>query len=301
MKMSIKKIFRPRSDISKTQARKFTRSKFGNFIFFLFLFLFGMFSVLPLVYCVTTSLKPLDELMVFPPRLFTVLRPTLQNYTALPDILSSLSVSLSRYIVNSLLVSAVGTGIHVLVAAMAAFVLSKSDLKHKKVIFMIVQFSLLFNAYTLGVPRYLIYTGIHAIDTYFVYLLPFIPSAMGVFLMKQYMDGYIPNAIIEAAHVDGSGWTHTFFHIILPNVKPCLLTLILFSFRDIWATIPSGTIFSETLKTLPMVMSTIAAGGIARSGSAMAATVILMVPPIAVYLISQSSIKESMGSAGIKG
>ena len=64
---------------------------------------------------------------------------------------------------------------------------------------------------------------------------------------------------------------------------------------------PSGTIFSESLKTLPTVMSTIAACGLARSGSSMATSVILMIFPIAVYLISQGSIKETMGSAGIKG
>ena len=78
-------------------------------------------------------------------------------------------------------------------------------------------------------------------------------------------------------------------------------TLVLFSFRDIWATIPGGTIFSESLKTLPTVMSTIGSGGIARSGASMAASVLMMIPPIVVYLISQSSIKESMSSAGIKG
>ena len=301
MKKILKRAVGSRADISKTQARKYTRSKFGNFLFFVFLFAAGAFSVVPLIYSITTSLKPLDELMIFPPKLFTVERPTFQNYFALPDIISSLAVPLSRYITNSLFISAVGTLLHVLAAAMAAFVLSKSDLKYKKIIFMIIQLSLLFNAYTLDVPRYLIYTGIGIIDTYFVYLLPFIPSAMGVFLMKQYMDGYIPDAIIEAAHVDGSGWWRTFWTIVFPNVKPCVLTLVLFSFRDIWATIPSGTVFTESLKTLPTVMSTINAGGIARSGAAMAASVIMMIPPIAVYLISQSSIKETMGSAGIKG
>lgn len=284
-----------------SQVRKFTRSKFGNFMFFAFLFLAGAFSVLPLIYCITTSLKPLDELMVFPPRLFTVHRPTFRNYSELPNLISSLAVPLTRYITNSIFISVLGTFLHVFVAAMAAFVLSKSDLKYKKAIFMIIQLSLLFNAYTLNIPRYIIYSGIHIIDTYLVYILPFIPSAMGVFLMKQYMDGYIPDAIIEAAHVDGSGWWRTFWVIILPNVKPCILTLVLFAFRDIWSTIPSGTIFTESLKTLPTVMSTIASGGIARSGSAMAATVITMLPPIIVYLISQSSIKETMGSAGIKG
>ena len=75
---------------------------------------------------------------------------------------------------------------------------------------------------------------------------------------------------------------------------------MLFSFRDMWSIIPSGTIFSESLKTLPQVMSTIAAGGIARSGSTMAATVLLMIPPIIVFIISQRNVMETMSSAGIK-
>ena len=115
------------------------------------------------------------------------------------------------------------------------------------------------------------------------------------------MDGYIPDALIEAAKIDGANYLRIFWSIIFPNVKPCVLTLVLFSFQSIWATIPTGTIFNESLKTLPTVMSTISAGGIARSGAAMAATVIMMIPPIVVYLFSQSSIKETMGSAGIKG
>ena len=63
---------------------------------------------------------------------------------------------------------------------------------------------------------------------------------------------------------------------------------------------PGGTIFSEELKMLPNIMSTIAAGGIARSGSAMAATVILLIPPIVIYMVTQGSVMETMGSAGIK-
>lgn len=290
----------PQSRTSGT-VRKYTRSKFGNFIFFTFLFLFGAFSVLPLIYSVATSFKPLDELLVFPPTLFTVKRPTVNNYLALPDLISGLNVPLSRYLTNSLFISVAGTVLHVLAATAAAFVLSKIDLKFKKTIFLIIQLSLLFNAYTLSLPRYLIYNGMGIIDTYWVYILPAIPSSMGVFLMKQYMDGYIPDALIEAAKIDGANYLRIFWGIIFPNVKPCVLTLVLFAFQSIWATIPTGTIFNESLKTLPTVMSTIQSGGIARSGAAMAATVIMMIPPIVVYLFSQSSIKETMGSAGIKG
>ncbi len=299
MKMNLKfKLPQKRTDGA---VRKYTRSKFGNFMFFAFLFLFGAFSVLPLIYSVVTSFKPLDELLVFPPTLFTVKRPTINNYLALPDLISGLNVPLSRYLTNSLFISIAGTVLHVIAATAAAFVLSKVDLKFKKTIFLIIQLSLLFNAYTLSIPRYLIYNGMGIIDTYWVYILPAIPSSMGVFLMKQYMDGYIPDALMEAAKIDGANYLRIFWSIIFPNVKPCVLTLVLFAFQSIWATIPTGTIFNESLKTLPTVMSTISAGGIARSGASMAATVIMMIPPIVVYLFSQSSIKETMGSAGIKG
>ena len=77
--------------------------------------------------------------------------------------------------------------------------------------------------------------------------------------------------------------------------------MTLFFFRDVWATVPNGTIFSEQLKMLPQIVTQITAGGIARTGSAMAITVIMMIPPILVYLISQSNVVEAMSSAGIKG
>ena len=121
-----------------------------------------------------------------------------------------------------------------------------------------------------------------------------------MFLMKQYIEGYVPDTLLEAANIDGAGYFRSFFRIVLPIVKPALLTLTLFAFRDIWALVPQGTIFSEQLKTLPMIMAQVTAGGIVRSGSAMAVSVIMMIPPVIVYLISQSNVVEAMSSAGIK-
>lgn len=286
---------------STSAVRRYTRSKVGNFFYFLFLIAAGLFSVLPLIYCVTTSFKPIDELLKFPPSLVIVERPTLQNYLSLPNLLSNLKIPLSRYVFNSVFVSVVTTVLYVIIAAMAAFVLAKSQIKIRKIYFNIVQYALLFTAYTLAVPQYLIFSKLGMIDTYSVYIFPHLATTMGVFLMKQYMEGYIPDSLIEAAGMDGAGNFRIFFQIVFPIVKPAWLTLTLFSFRDIWAAVPQGTIFSEQLKTLPMIMAQITAGGIARSGSAMAVTVIMMIPPILVYLVSQSNVVEAMSSAGIKG
>jgi len=283
----------------KSQYKRFTRSRIGNIFYFLILLLAGLFTILPMIYSILTSFKPLDELMIFPPRFFVV-RPTLANYSVLPKLISNLTVPLSRYIFNSLFVSVVTTALHVIIAAMASFVISKTKLKYMGALFLVIQFSLLYNSYTLAIPQYVIFSNLRIINTYWVYMLPYLPSALGVFLMKQYMDISIPVSLLEAAHIDGAGHFRVFWQIVMPIVKPAWLTLTLFAFRDMWSLQPQGTIFSERLKTLPYAMSQVMNGGIARAGSAMAATVLLMIPPIVVYIISQSNVMETMSSAGIK-
>ena len=283
---------------SASSNRRYTRTRAGNVFLFVFIGALGIFSMLPLIYAVFTSFKPIDELLIFPPRFFAH-RPTLENYIVLPDLLSSLRVPLSRYIFNSLFITVFTTVVYIIISSMTAYVFAKSDLKGKNVMFMITQFALIFNGTTLGLSQFLILSKLNVVDTYFAYILPYLASTLGVFLIKQYMEGYVPDALLEAAKIDGAGYFKTFFGIVIPMIKPAWLTLALFAFRDVWAQVPS-TVFSEDIKTLPMIMAQITAGGVARSGSAMAVTTILMIPPIAVYLITQSSVVDSMSSAGIK-
>ncbi len=284
----------------RAQYRRYTRSRFGNFVIFTFLTVVGLVSVLPMVYCVCTAFKPLEELLIFPPRFF-VSRPTWENFTALPTLLGNLHVPLSRYIFNSLFITGISTALQILAASLAAFVFSKTNVKGRVALFYIVQFSLLYNGYTLAIPQFLIFNWTHIVDTYWVYILPAIPSSMGVFLMKQYMDSSIPGTLIEAAKIDGASLFRIYGSLIMPISKPAWMTLLLFSFQSMWSAVPSGTVYSESLKTLPYVMSSISSGGTARAGSAMAVTVMLMIPPILVYFISQSNVMETMSTAGMKG
>ncbi len=284
---------------NKPQYRRYTRSTAGNIVYFSILFLAGAFTVLPLIYCVITSFKPLDELLIFPPQFF-VKRPTLSNYLELPSLLGKIQVSVSRYLFNSIFIAIAGTGLHIVAASLAAFVFSKSKMPGRNVMFVIIQIMLLYNSVTLSVPQYLIFTKLGMIDTYLVYILPAIPSAVGCFLMKQYIDVSVPDALLEAARIDGAGVVKIYHNIVMPILKPAWMTIMLLSFQSMWTVIPNGTIFSEQLKTLPQVMNSISAGGIARSGSAMAVTVILMIPPILVFLVTQSNVMETMSTSGIK-
>lgn len=297
--MTFLKTMRQARQRERISSRKYTRSKFGTFFIFVILIAAGLFSVLPLIYCICTAFKPLDELLIFPPR-FLVRRPTISNFTVLPTLLSSLKVPFSRYIFNSLFVTIITTFIYIFIAMMAAFSLSKATFKGRNVIFWLIQFALMFNGTTLGVQQYLIFAKMEIIDTYWVYILPQMASTFGVFLAKQYIEGYVPDALLEAAKIDGANHYRVFWSIVLPIVKPAWLTLLLFAFRDIWSLVPQGTIFSENLKTLPQIVGQVTSGGTARAGSAMAVSVIMMIPPLLVYFISQSNVVEAMSSAGIK-
>ena len=281
------------------QYRRFTRSTAGNIGYFTILILAGLFTVIPLFYCIITSFKPLDELLIFPPK-FIVQRPTLANYRALPPLLSNLQIPVSRYLFNTLLITVVTTVVSIISGSLAAFTFSKSKVKGKNLCFTLIQMMLLYNGTTLGVPQYLIFSKLGMIDTYWAYILPAIPSSVNCFLMKQFMDSSINDSLLEAARIDGAGVIGMYWRIVMPIMKPAWMTVLLFSFQAMWATVPGGTIFSEDLKTLPYVMSSVAAGGIARQGSAMAITVILMIPPILVFLFTQSNVMETMSSSGIK-
>lgn len=282
-----------------SQYRRFTRSKAGNVCYFTILILAGLFTVFPLFYCILTSFKPLDELLIFPPK-FYVSRPTFSNYTVLPALLSNLQVPISRYLFNSVLISVASTFLSIIVGSLAAFTFSKSRVRLKGPLFTLVQMMLLYNSVTLGVPQYLIFSKLGMIDTYWVYILPAIPSTVNCFLMKQFMDASINDSLLEAARIDGAGVLSMYWKIVMPIMKPALMTVLLFSFQGMWSTGSANTIFSEQLKTLPSVMSSVSAGGIARSGSSMAITVLLMIPPILVFLFTQSNVLETMSSSGIK-
>lgn len=282
-----------------SQYRHYTRSTAGNIGYFTILIIASLVMVFPLFYCVITSFKPLDELLIFPPK-FYVSRPTLSNYTALPSLLSNLSIPISRYAFNTLFITIVTTTCSIIICSLAAFTFSKSKLKGARRIFKIIQTMMLYNATTLGVPMYLIQSKLGLIDTYWVYILPHLASSVYCFLMKQFMDSSINESLLEAARIDGAGVVSIYWKIVMPIMKPALMTVLLFSFQSMWSTVPGGTIFSEQLKTLPYVMSSVAAGGIARQGSSMAISVILMLPPILVFLVTQSNVMETMSNSGIK-
>ena len=274
------------------------RSIAGDIGIYLLLILFGLAMVFPLVYLIGSSLKPLDELFRFPPPIWPS-HPTTDNFSDLFVTMGQSYVPFSRYLVNTVFITAVGTFGHLVIASMAAFVLAKYEFPGGKVFFAVVTTCLMFSGYVTGIPNYLIMSKLGMIDTYWALILPAFAAPIGLFLMKQFMEG-LPTALIEAATIDGAGQFRIFWSIVMPNVKPAWLTMIIFSVQSLWNTSASTVIYSEARKTLVYALQQIQAGGIARTGQVAAANVIIVAVPILIFILSQSRILETMASSGIK-
>ena len=275
------------------------RSAGGDAGITVILTIFGIFMFIPMYYTIIQSLKPMDEIFYFPPR-FYVVNPTFDNFKSLFDLMGTSWVPFSRYIFNTVLISVGGTFGNLVLSSLAAYALAKIDFPGCKGMFWLIQKSLMFNATVTGLVNFITLSAIGWIDTYLAVIVPAFCSTLGLYLMKQFMESNVSTEVLESARLDGASELRTFWSIAMPMVKPAWLTLIIYSFQDLWNAGASIYIHSEQLNSFNYAIQQITAGGIKRAGASAAATVIMMAFPISVFVITQSNIIETMGTSGMK-
>lgn len=264
----------------------------------LILLFFGAFMFFPFYYAILQSIKPMNEIFQYPPK-FYVVHPTAENYLSVSLLVDNLWVPFGRYVVNTLFISVAGTVLHVPIVSMAAFPLAKYKFPGGRVFFEIVVLSLMFTSTVTAIPQYIVIAKLQMIDSYLALLLPPLAGSLGLFLMKQFMST-IPEAMLEAAEIDGAGRFKVWWRIVMPNVKAAWLTVLIFAFQTYWNGTGANYIYTESLKPLTTILSQISTAGIARAGTGAAVTVLLMLPPVLIFLFSQSRIVETMAYSGIK-
>ena len=275
------------------------RSAGGDAGITVMLSILGVIMFFPMYYVVIQSLKPLDELFMFPPR-FYVMSPTLDNFVDLFSLMGDSWVPFSRYIFNTVFITICGTLGNLVFASMAAYSLAKLRFPGRNAIFQIIVMSLMFHSTVNQVTHFIILSAFGWIDTYLSIIVPSMATTMGLYLMKQFMESSVPDTVLESARLDGASEFRTFLIIAMPMVKPAWLTLMIECFKSLWNSGSSVYIHSEELKTFNYAINQIVSGGIARSGAGAAAIVIMMIVPIAIFVINQSKIIETMGSSGMK-
>lgn len=265
-----------------------------------------LFTGLPIIFIFCHAFKPMDELFAYPPKFF-VSRPTFDNFTKLFKASRNAGIPMSRYAFNSVVVTAVTVLSSIIFASAAGFALSKLRFKGKKLMLEINQAALMFVPVAVMIPSYLVVDSLKLTNTYLAHILPMIPLPVALFLIKQFVD-QVPDSLLEAAYIDGAGEFKVFRKIILPMIKPAVATAAILVFQQAWGDMNSSVYYvsDEGLKTLTFYMNTlISANGnvsnnVAGQGMAAAASLIMFVPNLVLFIILQSSIMNTMAHSGIK-
>lgn len=263
---------------------------------------FAIFMGAPILYIIMTAFKPLDELLIFPPRFF-VYNPTFDNFRLLLSNSSSVGLSIYRYLINSLIVTTAVTVLSVLFSAMAGYVLSKKHFKGKSLLFEINKIALMFVSVAVTIPRFLVIGQLGIVNTMWAHILPIMAIPVGLFLIKQFID-QIPNELIEAARVDGAGDFHIFRTIILPLTKPAIVTVAILAFQASWNNSETSALFVslEEIQTFAYYLSTLTnvSNSLAGAGVSAAGALIMFLPNLIFFILLQSQVMDTMAHSGMK-
>lgn len=269
--------------------------------FIIVLGLLSIFMILPILYIIFNAFKPADELFAYPPKFF-VIKPTVTNFTSLFRQSSQSGIPFTRYLLNSIVISVIGVVLTLLITTLAAFGLSKIPFKFKKQFFKINQVALMFVGTAVTIPRFLIVAKVGIYNSVFAHILPVLALPVGLFLVKQFVD-QIPDELLEAAKIDGASYYQIFFKIIIPMTKPALATVTILAFQTFWNNEFTSQFYvdDESLKTVSYFLTTLTTGtGVAGQGISAAASLIMFVPNLIVFIIVQNQVMDTMAHSGIK-
>jgi ABC-type glycerol-3-phosphate transport system permease component len=290
--------------MAKNVAMKFDPKGFqkDQIPFFVIMIPLCIFMGLPLVYLFVTAFKPLNELLEFPPKFF-VKSPTFKNFTDLFTRSGSTGLPIYRYLINSIFISLAVVFLSVIFSSMAGYILSKKDFKGRKALFEVNTIALMFVSCAVVIPRFLIITGLGITNTVFAHILPLLAIPVGLFLIKQFIDE-IPNDLIEAARVDGAGDFYIYTKIILPLIKPAIVTVSILAFQSAWNNTETAMLYvsNEELQTFAYYLGTLSGASNAVSGAGVgaAAALILFLPNLIIFIIMQSKVIDTMAYSGMK-
>ncbi|NMA04835.1 MAG: carbohydrate ABC transporter permease [Acholeplasmataceae bacterium] len=270
--------------------------------FFIILIPIAIFMVLPIVYIINHAFKPLEELFLWPPRFF-VKNPTLSNFRELFAQTSRTGVPMSRYIFNSVVITLILVVLSIILSSMAGYALSKLKFKIKAPLLFLNNLALMFVGSSVVIPRYLVIEKLGLIDNFLVYILPAIAMPVGLFLIKQFID-QIPNDLIEAAKIDGASDLRIYWSIVMPLIKPAIATIAIVAFQAAWndSSISSTYINDESLKNFAFYMTTLtsATNSVSGQGMAAAASLIMFLPNLIIFIFLQRNVMNTMSHSGIK-
>lgn len=286
------------------KGKKINPKKFepGQLKIILILLPLVIFMGMPIIFIINHAFKPMEELFAFPPTFF-VKSPVMDNFSKLGDFFDTNGIPLARYIFNSILVTALTVGLSLLLTTMSAFALSKIKFKGRNLLGQINQIAIMFVSTAVLIPRYLVICQLHIIDNILAHILPLVAMPVALFLVKQFVD-QVPDSLLEAAYMDGATDLDVYLKVILPMIKPAIATASILVFQQVWTNMETSSYFfnDDSQKTLTFAMNTLvnANNSVAGQGMGAAASLIMFLPNLILFIILQNKVMNTMASSGIK-
>lgn len=282
------------SKINNTEPKGKKRFSLLKFISGIILILTAIFFIFPFYWIVTGSFKPQVVATAIPPEWFP-LQPILDNWVTL------FHNPVWRWLFNSFIISFSEMVGVCLVSATAGYVLAKKVFPGRRLIFTMLIAAMMLPKQVILVPLFTMLADFGWVDTYQGLIIPAIAWPFGIFLVKQFSQT-IPNELLEAAKMDGSGEIRTFYSIVLPMLKPALGALAIFTFMTSWNDYFSQLVItrSTSMMTLPLGIATMQGEFKTDFGVMMAGAALASLPMIAIFLLFQKSFTQGITMGSIK-
>src|SRR5579859_6122314 len=267
-----------------------------HLIVYLFLGIFTITSLGPLVFTIISSFKTMSEVLAFPPTLFPHPWVT-SNYS---PVLSD--PSFLRWILNAFIYAVGATILNVLFSGMAGYALSRLNFPGRETIFMTTLAVMMIPLAVTLIPKFLIVNNLHLVNTYWALILPAMAQPFSVFIMVQFMK-VLPKELEESAKIDGATTWRTFFQIILPQVRPALVAVAIITFQGAWNDFmwPLVALASRDMYTLPVGLFYFKSAHYTQYNLLLASSLFNTVPILILFFIFQRYFIEGAVSSGVKG
>jgi multiple sugar transport system permease protein len=289
--------------MARFQGMKINPKKFdiSQLKFYMVIVPVALFMTLPIVYIINQAFKPLDEIFRFPPT-FIARRPTFQNFRMIMSLTSNTGIPMSRFLINTVIITILTVALSVFITAMSAYAFSKKKFGAKEWLFRLNQAALMFVPAAVSIPRYLIIVKLGLNNNFLVHILPLVAMPVCLFLVKQFVD-QVPDSLIESARIDGAGEFIVMFKIVFPLIKPALATVGILCFQMVWGATEASNLYlvDDTLKSFAFYLTSLATLNTpAMAGVQAAASLIMFLPNLIIFIAMQSKVMNTMSHSGIK-
>jgi len=274
---------------------KLNRGVSYRLIIFVVLSLLALIIIIPYVWMLSNSFKTTAEILTKPGNVFPD-DPTVSGYEKV--LFESMFF---KWLRNSLWITTVTTLAVLFTSSLVGYVFSKYSFKSKKILFIIMLSTMMVPVQATMIPMFILINGMGLYNSVWALIVPAIFSVFGIYLCKQFCDE-IPKEFMESAKIDGAGDMLIYFRIVLPQIRPALGALGIFTFLDSWNDYLRPLIYlnSTDKMTLPLALSYFNQQHLTDLSATMAASALIMIPVIIVFLLFQKQFIKGISMSGLK-